>query len=501
MFRQPVPIVGERRGFGFNPNEVWLEEFVEEEPEQRPTPARWKQVTQKVTRQASGKIDDAWSTARDQFNEAKRELLDWIWKGGERRGPLEMPPCPPYYLLCDCTEPTRIRPIDDAVCECGSPGFRCENCCGLLPVCPYCGRRLPCQQACALGKTPRPSAPSPLPELHVTSVGPFRDKRYVEDSRRPCPKCATGFNVSNLLENLAANCGRYIGVHLPGCQREPPPMPVPGRPIQVLVPFFFPPAPPARRRGFPFSLFQKPEPVFKPPNGGLFGAVEDLVHIGVGTTGLAVDSVADVLDAAIGSTHGGGEQKCNCEAPLLRYPKNGIYEDPPVPPTRATGCRMLDAFNNFMDALAFQPSQRNDVELIAEAEIPETEKTGIPFIDQINDFLDHAIPHDRTVITPSAPQPHDPVQALVTYLTANPKEAPETDMLTCLQPDKSGLNFIERHLPATCLGQNLEFGTAEGEGKQIDYVNFTLLPSDVTESKTVGRAGPAGRPLVPVSST
>lgn len=447
------------------------------------------------------KVVEAITTTRDKAWEAREHFLDWIWKGEYQAPPV--PPCPPCYLLCKCVEPTRIRLIDECNCDsCGQPGVQCADCCGMLPVCPYCGRRMHPQ----LGLSPCaiqwcPPKPQPLPELVVTSMGPYRDKRYVEE-RPACSKCVAGLGLSTMVNNFAFDCGQFVGSNLACCHREPPPVPVPGRPIQRLMPCFFPPPQPKRTR-FPFSLFRKPpEPTYLPPKGGLAGVIEDCAAIGIGATGFTMDLVSEVLD---GSTSYAdqlpGAMHCNCNSPPLLYPKNGMYEDPPVAPTKATGWRALDAFNNFMDALTFRPSKPKDIELIREGEIPETEKTGNAIVDRINETLDRVLP-PPTEITPSSPRKHDPLQALITYFTNRPVEPKEDDYLfPCLAPDKNGLNYVERHLPTICLGQGLQLAGPRCGPEQIDYVNFTLVPSNFAGfTEAPSGAARTGRTVMPVLS-
>lgn len=478
-----------------------LEEFVEVkqlENRQFKTP-KIKELIQPVAET----VADAITTAQYHVRDAREQFLEWIWKEGDGQlHPMpSFPPCPPCNLLCNCIEPTRIRAIDDCNCDCGRPGFRCQDCFGLISFCPYCGRRMPpqsrldCTSLCLIPRSP--PKPIPLPELVVTSVGPFRDKQYIEE--RPCSKCIAGLGLSDAFVNLAFSCGKFIGTQFTCCQREPPPMPVPGRPIQQIIPCFFPSPPPQRRQMFPFNLLHK-EPVFQPPKGGLTGVIEDCCAVGIGTTGLAIDCVTEILDASTSKSENvPGSMHCHCDSPLLRYPRNGMYEDPPVPPTKATGCRLLDALNNFMDALSFPPSKPEDIELIKEAEIPETKKTGNRIVDSINDALDRFFPPPKEIVQSSL-QTHDPLQALMTYFTKRPDAPDEPPLCPWLAPGEDGLNVFEKNLPGICLGQK-EVAVSRCGTEQIDYVNFTLVPSSITESSLhESQAIPRERVVVPVSS-
>lgn len=426
------------------------------------------------------------SQARETIDQTKDKVLDWI-APPDWEYTMEMPPCPPCEVLCGCAGPTEIHHIQDITCDCcGGPGGVCAACGCYVRRCPTCGQPFkPRGAICPLlaSTCQRPTRPVPPPELVVTSIGPFRDKRYVAV---PSRLCASSQALSDMLCDAANDYGYLLGSRFSRCcgRKDPPPAPVPGRPVQRLAPSFFPDVPEPRGPKFPWCCKRVPPP--QPPRGGFIGALEDVAIIGVGLATSAVESAGEILDQMSGISPGCSSSRrhhCNCAPPPQRYPtKHNVYDDPPDAPTRSTGCRPLDALNNFMDAVTFPPHP-DAGKLIPEAEIPETEETGNRVVDGINSMLDRLMPPPPKRELRSLPQ--NPITALVTYLADKPRPLPrKPNLAECLLPcffpeeDGSGLRCVDKYLPDICFGEGLP--ECKSDKGRVDYVQFNLMPSSTS---------------------
>lgn len=351
----------------YDDSELYNREEVAHPPMMIPSPSR--------TSSPREALDLAVDQFKSSWRKCRSQLLDSIYSGGYKERPPCIAPCALLSRHCHCTS-TTIKRIGDFTCPCGDTYYACDNCDAFLKKCPTCGR--PYRRGSMSGikqvlQTPRQS--SPPPSLRVTAVGPFKEKG-VEDYYES-PQCEIGYQAKNCILNAAHDVGMSLGVMCPSmASAEPPPTPLPPRPLQKLAPCFFVHKEQPQQQCALGSLLtrkQRSRPQV-PPKGGIVGAIEDATAIGMGIASTAIKKLAELIDIVVPQPSVPGAKHCTCGAPALRYPKNGIYSDPVDPPTVATGCGPLDAFNNFMDALTFRRHEPEEVKTIPPAEIPETEK-------------------------------------------------------------------------------------------------------------------------------
>jgi hypothetical protein len=333
------------------------------------------------------------------------------------------------------------------------------------------------------------------PKLVVSTAGPFVEKQSNVGTSGPC--CHNNCILTKVLHanplskanEFAFTIGEQCS-HLFGQKNVSPPFLYPPRPLQRLFPNLFKIATTTtsssrKKKGF-FSFFNKEENDTPPClHGGLLGALEDIGIMGAIFGNFFLDAVLVSMDIL---THNDRQKNasdvpmCNCELPKPRYFQDGHYFESQDNQTRATGCWIYDAINNFMDAATIPIDTKKDLSL-PQIPIPKTQVTGIKIIDKINNFLDNLYPQPK----PEKKKVYkkDPYNALrrcfETSSVPLAKPWKMSDILLPLVPCRKLYNpeYADNWLSKLCSGRTNSI--IPRCPQHIKYTNFDLIPPEENE--------------------